>query len=142
MSEMPKFKQNFIERTLNILDEYSDNTQYDVTLLLNCLLSLVVFPIEETKDEISLKSEIFKDKCVNKLEELKNKKAYINKDSENFFRNIRNSIAHLNIKTNSKNEIIEDITLWDKPNFRINISVDNLRKFARFVAEQYLQTFF
>ena len=52
MSEMPKFKQNFIERTLNILDEYSDNTQYDVTLLLNCLLSLVVFPIEETKDEI------------------------------------------------------------------------------------------
>ena len=89
-----------------------------------------------------MKSEIFKDKCVNKLEELKNKKAYINKDSENFFRNIRNSIAHLNIKTNSKNEIIEDITLWDKPNFRINISVDNLRKFARFVAEQYLQTFF
>ena len=57
MSDMPNFKKDFVERTLKVLKEY--DSEYEVTLLLNCLLALVSFPIELQENEINVKAEEF-----------------------------------------------------------------------------------
>lgn len=152
---MPDFKKDFVDRTLKLLRNH--DTEYEVTLLLNCLLALVSFPIELKQYEINSKAENFRFDCIEKLKSLKNEENYIDEDESNFFSNIRNSIAHINIKTNPKNNTntIESVTLWNeewyingrlrrkpKKTFRVNISVNNLRIFAEYVAEEYLKRFF
>lgn len=147
MSEMIKFDRDFIIRTKEILDKYYDNEKNEVTFLLNCLLALVCFPIEQKKDNFDEKTEIFREKCIKKLEYLKNPKPYINNDASHFFENIRNSIAHLNIKFMKDENPIKNITLFDiddkgKTNFKINISITKLKEFAEYVANEYLETYF
>ncbi len=157
MSDMNDFKKDFVLRTLNILRKYYDASEYEVTLLLNCLLALVSFPIELKQNEINIDAEKFQNNCVNKLEQLKNQEDYINTDQEHFFKNIRNSIAHINIKLlpDKDKKKIENVLLWNeewivngiqrkkpKTTFRVNISVENLKIFAEYVAEEYLSEFF
>lgn len=152
---MPNFKKDFVERTLKVLKEY--DSEYEVTLLLNCLLALVSFPIELQENEINVKAEEFEVICVNKLRSLMNEEDYINEDEFNFFSNIRNSIAHINVRLKPENDknTIGSVTLWNeewyidgkkrkkpKITFRVNISVDKLRIFAEYVAEEYLKRFF
>ncbi len=49
MSMMYKFDKDFVIRTKELLSEFYDNTEREVTLLLNCLLALVVLPVERKK---------------------------------------------------------------------------------------------
>lgn len=157
MSEMKDFKKDFVYRTLEVLKKCYSETEYEVTLLLNCLLALVSFPIEQKQNEISIESEKFQNDCVKKLKELKNEENYINNDEEHFFNNIRNSIAHINIKLfpDENKRRIENVLLWNeewiidgkrrnkpKITFRVNISVENLKFFAEYVAEEYIKRFF
>lgn len=147
MSEMIDFKRDFVDRSIKVLNKYFENEEYEVTLLLNCLLALVTLPIENKKDIENEDVNEFKKKCVNKLKELKNDMFYIKMDYKTIFRNIRNSIAHLNIKEKSNNGKIESITLWnvnkkEKINFKVNISVENLKIFAEYVAKEYINSFF
>lgn len=147
MSGMKNFNKEFVQRTRGILEKYYDNEKDEVTLLLNCLSALVSLPIEREKDEDSIEAEEFQEDCVNMMKQLI-KKPYTNKDETNFFRNIRNSIAHLNIKLEPNNGIIDSVTLWSRNSntgkivLKINISVDNLKKFAEYVAQEYLDRFF
>lgn len=158
MSCMKNFDSDFVKRTIEVLDKCYETTEYEVTLLLNCLLALVSLPIERnkvTKKEVQEeKMQNFQNDCVIKLEELRNKKDYINKNKLYFFNNIRNAIAHLHIKVEEgcyKNKI-ENVILRnyendeklkkDECNLQISISVKNLKKFAIYVAEEYLRVFF
>ena len=63
MSEMKDFKKDFVYRTLEVLKKCYSETEYEVTLLLNCLLALVSFPIEQKQNEISVESEKFQNVC-------------------------------------------------------------------------------
>lgn len=147
MSEMKNFNKEFVERTKEILEKYYDNEKDEVTLLLNCLSALVSLPIEREKDEDSVEAQEFQEDCVKMMKQLI-KKPYTNKDEGNFFRNIRNSVAHLNIKLEPNNGIIESVTLWSRNSntgkivLKINISVNNLKRFAEYVAQEYLDRFF
>ena len=158
MSMMEEFDRDFIIRTLDIIDNCSKYTKYEVTLLINCLLALVTLPIERKKysDSVELSEEtlMFQKDCVKKIKQLKNKQNYINHNEKYFFNNIRNAIAHLHIlvdKGTSENTI-ENITLINalneekyinnEFNLRINISVENLKVFAIYVGEEYLKRFF
>ena len=158
MAMMKKFDKEFIERTINILENCSKHTEYEVTLLLNCLLALVTLPIERNKIKKgniqSKKITTFQKDSVEKIKELKNEREYINICEEYFFNNIRNSIAHLHIEleeSNYKNRI-ENIILrnakndieFNKKNYdlQINISVQNFKKFALYVAKEYIKRFF
>ena len=145
MTMMKKFDKEFIERTLEILENLSSKTEYEVTLLLNCLLALVTLPIEREKESDLVE---FQRICNRKLKELKNPELYIGKklSRKYFFRNIRNSIAHLYIdpKPNTNGKYIDGVILRNYTdsgncNFLISISVENLKKFAVFVAEEYLK---
>ena len=57
---------DFIERTIEIIKQYNSNCyiappkyeKYDVTLLLNCLIGLLIFPFENKRRNVSKLSEI------------------------------------------------------------------------------------
>lgn len=51
MSMMYRFDKDFVERTKELLNDAYYNTKKEVTLLLNCLLALVILPIERKKRE-------------------------------------------------------------------------------------------
>ena len=145
MAMMKKFEKEFIERTLAILENLSEKTEYEVTLLLNCLLALVTLPIEREKESDLIG---FQRSCNKKLKGLKNSNNYIGDKlpCNYFFRNIRNSIAHLYIELEESpiNNQIDGVVLRNytragKCNFQVSISVENLKVFAKFVAEEYLK---
>ena len=147
MSEMNNFKKDFVERTIKILGDCSRYTEHDVTLLLNCLLGMVTFPIEIQKNKTNKKAKQYKIDCVNKMKELsKIEKNYCNDDS--FFENIRNAIAHLNIKVENNNGKIEKIEFRNleygvkgKCTLKISILPSNLKLFMEYVAQEYLARF-
>ena len=147
MSEMINFNRDFVIRTRKILEKYSDKEENEVTFLLNCLLALVCLPIEREKNEFNEESEIFREICINKLIELKNEKPYTNNDSSHFFENIRNAIAHLNVKFIKGENPIKNIILYDindkgKTNLKFSITICNLKKFAIYIADEYVERFF
>ncbi len=155
---MKNFDKDFVSRTLEILDRHYGNEEYEVTLLLNCLLALVSLPIERNKIKKGIQDdciiEQFRVQCINRLKQLINDKDYINTEEKFFFNNIRNAIAHLHIEVEkgNYNNTIENVILRNAKNeekykrreynFQINISVKNLREFAKFVAQEYLEKFF
>ena len=160
MAMMKCFNKEFVERTIDILNNCSEHTEYEVTLLLNCLLALVTLPIErnklqrnQTQDSKVIK---FQQNCVNKMKELKNsnEKFDISNNEKLFFNNIRNAIAHLHIeleestyKGKIENVIlrnaVNEINFKNKQyNLQINISVNNLKIFAKYVATEYIENFF
>ena len=148
MAEILNFKKEFVERTMDIIDNCSHATDYEVTLLLNCLLGLVTLPIENEKNNDTNESQIFKDICVNKLDELSSSFKVKDGEEKNIFRNIRNAIAHLNIKIENspyKNKI-DSVTLINYKDKTITleftIKVDKLKEFAKFVANEYINRVF
>jgi len=143
MSEMNNFKKDFVYRTLDILEKYDGKCE--VTLLLNCLCGLVTFPIENEKNECKYKIDLFKEKCVKELESLCIRYDFYKRPYYLTFKDIRNSIAHFNIKVFNDEKKIDNISLRaysdeERPKqvFSIKISVKNLKKFAEFVANKYI----
>lgn len=146
MAEMKKFETDFVKRTKDILNNNVDIEEYEVTFLLNCLLGMVTLPVEIEKDKKSEKSMKFQNDCIKKLKELSQELIWKENNDNQLFRNIRNAIAHLNIsfKLNSYKNI-EYVVLKNKKNgrtgkctFQVTISVNNLKKFAEYVAQEYL----
>lgn len=150
MSEIVNFNKEFVERTKNVLERNYGNEEYEVTLLLNCLLGLVSFPIELLKDKSNQEAKEFQTDCVRKLEELIDKNEdYKNPNKYFTFRNIRNSIAHIGIEPLPYDNQIGKIIFTSKKNnknyaitLKFCISVENLYIFANYVAEEYLKRFF
>lgn len=147
MSEIVNFNKEFVERTKDVLERNYGNEEYEVTLLLNCLLGLVSFPIELLKDKSNKEAKEFQTDCVRKLEELIDKNEdYKNPNKYFTFRNIRNSIAHIGIEPLPYKNKIGKIIFISKDKLTITlkfcISVDNLYVFAKYVAEEYLKRFF
>ena len=113
---------------------------------------MVTLPIEKEKKSNTFEIDNFKEKCVEKLESLCIRKEFYKRPYYTTFTDIRNSIAHFNIKI-PKKEKIEEITLKAYSNkdkkgntlvrprlvFSITISVENLKEFAKFVATEYLK---
>lgn len=144
MSEMKNFKVDFVDRTLSIIRNNDVRTEYDVTLLLNCLLGMITLPIELFKDEKSKsKVEDYKINCILKLKSFVLPKK-IDKRDEEAFRHIRNSIAHLELEPKNENGVISSIRFKDKNEkgtvvLDFTIEVGKLKEFAIYVAEEYLK---
>lgn len=88
--EIKYFDKEFVERTKNIVQtQCKDDFEYDVTLLLNCMLGLVSLPTERTKPG----QNPFKQECVNKL---KNMGVIVNStDDDKTFRTVKNALSHI-----------------------------------------------
>ena len=137
--EMGNFDKDFVERTKWIVENIS--CQYEITLLLNCMLALVSLPIEKT--ETGGNSSEFRRKCVEKLSEL----GVIEEGTSHkrIFRAVKNALSHMYIEHVSQNQEITSIRIWDKlPNYRechtkLNFSVSKLKEFALYVADLHLE---
>ncbi|MBE0504719.1 MAG: hypothetical protein IBX46_11375 [Desulfuromonadales bacterium] len=121
---------DFNKRTKKLLDSYDG--EYDVTLLVNCCLGLLVLPKEKClKDipdiEIPIDSSIWGinrksvtvkcDKCGYKL-------PYI-------IKKIRNGICHFDIKSiPNENKNIEFLEIKDRDGFKATFSIDQLKELA------------
>ncbi len=138
------FDKEFIIRTKEILEKYDE--KYEVTLLINCTLSLICMPIEKIKysSNGSPNLEIV-DILSNQLQ-----KFLVKCNTNNnlaLLKTLRNGIAHLDIKLINKKNCINNITITGSTKISKNTSVENifsfksteLKEFAIFMANEYLK---
>lgn len=144
--KMTKFDRDFVARTRQLLFRIEgDNPdfEYNVTLLLNCLLGLLTLPIERKKDHTSPTSVAFQKTSIAKLHNLgvliHNPQSL---PDDKVFRKIRNAIAHLNIEIgDDPAPDINKIILKDH-NLEVEFTFAQLKDFALAVSELYLDSYF
>ena len=140
--EIKYFDKEFVERTKNIVQtQCKDDFEYDVTLLLNCMLGLVSLPTERTKPG----QNSFKQECVNKL---KNMGVIVNStDDDKTFRTVKNALSHMNIAPQNKDGGIDSIIIKDRRDrnsqfhTELHFTVPQLKEFALFVADKHLERY-
>jgi hypothetical protein len=148
-----KFDIEFIERTRIIIDSYDG--KYNITLLLNCLLGLIVLPSEFYRK----KSQTFFDTDISEIDDLKDltngiifnptrrkKKRFIEdkKTLGTLIKKVRNGISHQQIECtedggNWKGVIIRDFNIGNNNNLELEVrwTTKQLREFAFYVADNY-----
>jgi|GEM_PF-673798 len=148
-----KFDIQFIERTKIIIDSYKGS--YNITLLLNCLLGLIVLPSEYYKR----KARTFFDKDISEIKELKelvngiifnptkrknNNWVADKQNLRNLIKKVRNGVSHQQIECLDKNGrwdkvIIRDFNTSNNNNLELEVrwTTKQLKKFAIFVADNY-----
>ena len=138
--EIKNFDKEFVERTKKIIENsLIVKNEYDITLLINCMLALVVLPIEKTSES----NKKFQDEITNKLKEMDVVKKSTNEGS--LFRAIKNALSHLHIEIKNKNGIIYKIIFRDKKHNKsechtmLEFDTTQLKEFAVYVANQHLE---
>lgn len=145
MSAYTDFKYDFIQRTLQDINNYTGN--YEVTALLNSCVGLLIIPKENLFNVLPTKTVQDFD--------LETQKLFINDGRhnthsvKNIVIHIRNSISHGNFQQKSiHNGQIESLEFQDfnppdmggNKTFEMIISVDEFKKFAIRVATEVLAT--
>lgn len=150
--EYTDFTRDVIERTLKILDQYEqhvvqdekveDAEKYEVTLLINCLLGLLVLPKEQFESELptklldeckewGLSKDIVKSWGTYPKELRQDKPKHVRE----FVRRLRNSAAHCNFKVLGRDGKIHLIEFKDDHQFCAEFPVGNLHTFVTKLAE-------
>lgn len=154
MSNYKNQEFDFVNRTKAIIEQYekielSKAEKFEVTLLLNCLVGLLILPQQNWFDNlptdiISQKEWGINDKHISFI------KAGETKNVKDIARHLRNSISHYRFRAfdNKSNEIssikFEDYDPSNKKSFEATIPVSSLRQFTTkltntFVAEMEKQ---
>jgi len=129
---------DIVARTRKIIEQYEKlgpDERYEVTLLLNCLLGLLIIPkeryLEEIPDNINLLTNWgIRDEFIEKPT-----RKITNKD---FIRHLRNAVAHYHIRVCGEGQNIKNIWFWDS-GFKVNIPVSNLKKFVVSLSDYYFE---
>ena len=136
--EYDKIEKDFIVRTKNLIENYKGD--YEVTLLINCCIGLLVLPKEKHLNSIP-------DITIKKDEEtwgLSRKKIATDDREENYklrnvIRKIRNGICHFNIKTiPDELGVIERLEISDRSGFNVSLTVKDLRVLTNSIAGHVL----
>lgn len=136
--QFENFQKNFVDRTIKILEDLSDETDYEVTLLINCLYGLIFFPTEHQYERKFYKYQKY---VISKIYEYGD--VMQKQDDSKTFRCIKNALSHLNIQTSNENGIITHILFKDKIpgeesyHTEIQFSVEKLRLYALDIARYY-----
>jgi len=134
------FNQDFMKRTISLIENYSGES--DATLLLNCLLGLLIVPKETAFSRIptdpisNLTNWGISPSSINTFAEKTNS----NKQPETlrgFVHSLRNSVAHFRIKPIHKNNLVYAFQFTDISGFEAIIAIDEMRNFV-FSLAQYL----
>jgi hypothetical protein len=123
-------KKDLPSRTLDILENYQG--EYEVTLLINCLVALLILPWERFSNHIP-------DVDIENLQGWGLTREHVKKvrcnscgyNLKEIVRHMRNATAHMRIKTirNNNNEI-EKLIFKDKSSFEAEIPIANLKTFV------------
>lgn len=138
--EYDKIEIDFIDRTLKLIEEY--NGEYDVTLLINCCLGLLVLPKE--KHFKSIPDKNIPD--TGPLWGLSRKSVSVNCRHcdyalSNVIRKIRNGICHFNIKTLPDGSgKIKKIEIKDRGNFKVVLLIKEFEELAKSFAGHVKET--
>ena len=138
--EYTDFKTDFVNRTIEIIDKLSDKTDYEVTLLINCLFGLIVIPTEYKYHRGNYKK--YEKYCLEKINQYSSR--WNCKDEHQLVKCIKNSLSHLNFHTASDGGKISLVKFKDKLkddtefHTEIEFTVDNLKEFALEMAKHYL----
>lgn len=141
------FDIDFAKRTLRIIEQYEERVpkgkeNYEVTLLINCLLGLLVLPHERRIDVIpdvpdaDLPEWGIEKGFVHSWGKLKNGQQ---RTLREFVRRLRNSVAHLSIAAHGNPEDISELSFADRNGFSVTIPVGNLRTFVKKLASSLLE---
>ena len=143
MGNYQSIEIDFIERTLNLINQYETiwrkfpfSEQYNITLLVNCLLGIIIVPKETNLGFIP------NDRLTKKLlNEIGLENSYINTSIitlRDLIINLRHSIAHFNIEVISDldddNNIINSIKFSRNNDLIANINKTDLLAFVRYFA--------
>jgi HEPN pEK499 p136 len=155
MGNFRKLEIDFIRRTLSLVEQYDEwkdayefDEQYNHTLLINCLLGLAILP----KEKIVNYAPKEKLPILKTLEEagIKNSRFHPNlKDSKDLLDEIRDSVAHFNIKFVSDNDafLIDRIQfINDRMDDGVGVVVadfatDELRNFVEWLAKELISNY-
>lgn len=148
--ELPDFRVDFVDRTIEIIDKLSKKTDYEVTLLINCLFGLIVIPTEVDYAEYHANyEEDFVNFCIEKLNQYRPSIQQKIPDDLNIpaerllVRCMKNALSHLNIETTSEDGKISAVKFKDRLDKRsefhteIEFTVDDLKQFALDMARHY-----
>lgn len=128
---------DFAKRTLKIIEQYDHIKQpgpenFDVTLLVNCFVGLLILPHERRLNRIP-------DVAIGKLAAWGIKPSFIaswgamkkdeKKNLRTLVRRLRNSVAHFRIEAKGTDKSIERLTFSDRNGFDATIPIANLRAF-------------
>lgn len=140
MSHYKTQEIDFINRTKTIIEQYdnfkiADKEKYEVTLLLNCLVGLLILPQQHWFDSLPIEEISQKEWGINP-NHISKIKTGETKNIKDVSRHLRNSIAHYQFKAfdNSSNQI-SSIKFKDKDQagnitFEAIIPLQNLRQFV------------
>lgn len=139
---------DFVERTKRIIEQYDSLTipekdKFEVTLLLNCLVGLLILPQQNWYD--NLPSEIISQKEWGITpEHISFIKRGETKNIKDISRHLRNSVAHYRFKAfdNSSNKIsrikFEDFEQSGNKTFEALIPLANLRQFTNRLSDNFM----
>ena len=140
--EYPDFRIDFVDRTIEIIDQLSDKTDYEVTLLINCLFGLIVIPTEVDYRKLNANyKEDFVNFCTKKLDQYS--KVPKRKSKRQLARCMKNALSHLYIDTVPKDGKISAVIFKDKRkedtefHTEIKFTVNDLKQFALDMASHY-----
>jgi|SRR5690554_1863949 len=143
-----KYDIELIKRTKNLIKDYKG--KYNLTLLMNGILSLIVLPQQYNS---RIRRLNFMNQDLNQIPDIDYilnspnfhfDRRNFNNDLKNLLNRIRNGIAHQRIEAISeenkwKGVIIEDYDRNDNIGLHLELKTSELRKFAFFIADKYLE---
>lgn len=136
--EFPQeFEQEFITRTLSIVQQYEGPN--DATLLINCLLGLLVVPRENFLNQIpvepisKLKEWGISESSIAQLGTLTNQNQYPD-TIRGVVYNLRNAVAHFNITPIPKDGKVYAFRFRDRSGFDATVTLDEIRQFVQRLA--------
>jgi len=151
MSDYKNQEIDFITRTKKIIEQYHNfqfegEEKFEVTLLLNCLVGLLILPQQHWFDSLPMEIVSKKDWGIREDYILSIKESET-KNVKDIARHLRNSISHYNFKvfddsTNKINSIIfEDFkdNKKEEKTFEANIPIEGLRLFTTNLTNVFLK---
>ncbi len=144
------FDKEFLKRTKSII-KHSDLLKYNVTLILNCTLSLICLPIERSNEEYESNKAEYDILFSNLCQKIKDLGVNITDTTDatpnkQLLKCLRNGIAHIKLEAiNGSGKIsgviITGSTKYHKTNYSctFRFSKKQLKDFANYMVDEYLK---
>ena len=143
-----KYDVELIRRTKELIQDYDG--KYNLTLLMNGLLSLIVLPQEHNS---RIRKLTFMNTDLNDIPEIKFvlesphfyfDRRGLNNDLKNLLKRIRNGISHQRIETINENGKwkgvkIQDLDRHNNIGLNLELKTTELRNFAFYIADEYIK---